>query len=632
MARIYRKQSRAADHAGESDCKYTRLARRIGLVTLAFVLQLSSSTSSASSSSSSVQAAAYSINVDDVHELLPAGVTPTAAGGRKALSLYYYNGRMRPAQNSWVDDVQQLQLVANTFALRHRHSYTQNGDHKIVQGSRRRELLTGLLSNRPLAVRSDRIDPLNHFRHYRGGFDVNNKHYWASVAFTGIAGYAIGVAWLLVGLLLALFLCCKYCCKCCCGCCRRPKSDIPHSGFYYWLPRILVLLLSLIALGSLVTLFVRNKQLTKQVHLVEGTILGAATSATTVVGDITSTLARVDGLLASYDVPGLSSLNSTDQSLNNQAASVNSTVNSTKRKLDRLVKDVEIALIVILAVTIFIVLAGLAATFFGWRRIFYLIIVAAWLLTALIWILFGVCYAFNNVVSDTCLAVDEYLQAPANTTLDNILPCVDLATAGNAFVYAREGISNIILEANSTVASIELYNSKHGNGNSSLGGVCDPLGGAPNYTYTGTCQPDTIPIGNIPQVIAPYVCMSNMTAFECLSEGRFVTQGTNATLYALSNGAQSLLNILPEMENLANCSFVYATFTTFVNQRCDPLKSVFRNLWIPMVILSTAMTLLCICWMLALHRNLHQRYLGTIHARDYSPTKTAPPKNELEMT
>jgi hypothetical protein len=90
-------------------------------------LQLSSSTSSASSSSSSVQAAAFSINVDDVHELLPAGVAPTAAGGRKALSSYYYNGRMRPGQNSWDDGVQQRQLVANTFALRHRHSYTQNG-------------------------------------------------------------------------------------------------------------------------------------------------------------------------------------------------------------------------------------------------------------------------------------------------------------------------------------------------------------------------------------------------------------------------------------------------------------------------------------------------------------------------
>ncbi len=67
-----------------------------------------------------------------------------------------------------------LQLILDIWKL-----WFATGDHKIVQGSRRRELLTGLLSNRPLAVRSDRIDPLNHFRHYRGGFDVNNKHYWA---------------------------------------------------------------------------------------------------------------------------------------------------------------------------------------------------------------------------------------------------------------------------------------------------------------------------------------------------------------------------------------------------------------------------------------------------------------------
>jgi hypothetical protein len=102
-------------------------------------LQLSSSTSSASSSSS-VQAAAYSINVDDVHELLPAGVAPTAAGGRKALSLYYYNGRMRPGQNSWDDAVQQRQLVANTFALR--HSYTQNGkQHSAYPGDDNTQVL-----------------------------------------------------------------------------------------------------------------------------------------------------------------------------------------------------------------------------------------------------------------------------------------------------------------------------------------------------------------------------------------------------------------------------------------------------------------------------------------------------------
>jgi hypothetical protein len=32
---------------------------------------------------------------------------------------------------------------------------------------------------RPLAAKSDRVDPLNHLRKYRDGFDIKNKHYWA---------------------------------------------------------------------------------------------------------------------------------------------------------------------------------------------------------------------------------------------------------------------------------------------------------------------------------------------------------------------------------------------------------------------------------------------------------------------
>ncbi len=32
---------------------------------------------------------------------------------------------------------------------------------------------------RPLAAKSDRVDPLNHLRKYRDGFDLKNKHYWA---------------------------------------------------------------------------------------------------------------------------------------------------------------------------------------------------------------------------------------------------------------------------------------------------------------------------------------------------------------------------------------------------------------------------------------------------------------------
>jgi hypothetical protein len=32
---------------------------------------------------------------------------------------------------------------------------------------------------RPLALRDDRLDPLNNFNHYYGGYDIKSKHYWA---------------------------------------------------------------------------------------------------------------------------------------------------------------------------------------------------------------------------------------------------------------------------------------------------------------------------------------------------------------------------------------------------------------------------------------------------------------------
>jgi hypothetical protein len=62
------------------------------------------------------------------------------------------------------------------------------------------------------------------------------------VVFTGIYGYAIAVAWLILGLLLLVFICCK----CLCG--KRARSKRPHSRAYYWAPRIIVFLFSAIAM------------------------------------------------------------------------------------------------------------------------------------------------------------------------------------------------------------------------------------------------------------------------------------------------------------------------------------------------------------------------------------------------
>lgn len=56
--------------------------------------------------------------------------------------------------------------------------------------------------------RTKRPDILRKFRIYQSGWDISNKHYWASVAFTGVAGFIITLVWLIsFGLTLLVHHC-----------------------------------------------------------------------------------------------------------------------------------------------------------------------------------------------------------------------------------------------------------------------------------------------------------------------------------------------------------------------------------------------------------------------------------------
>lgn len=52
----------------------------------------------------------------------------------------------------------------------------------------------------------------------------------------------------------------------------------------------------------------------------------------------------------------------------------------------------------------------------------------------------------DSVTTDTCQAFTEYLQTPSNTTLDELLPCVDPATAASTSNMIKQGVNNIVLQ------------------------------------------------------------------------------------------------------------------------------------------------------------------------------------------
>ncbi len=175
---------------------------------------------------------------------------------------------------------------------------------------------------RALDAKSDRIDPLDHFRKYEAGYDLKSKHYWAvreqdptcllqvprnwsgkvcatvgnckckcncncriwfffllpgvsesvlvakrlgawmvlqSVIFTGIYGYAIAAAWVLLGLLLSLLVCFKSLLRWRRRRARRSSSSrsktLPRAPASYSISRLVVVLLSTAAMYASLSLF-----------------------------------------------------------------------------------------------------------------------------------------------------------------------------------------------------------------------------------------------------------------------------------------------------------------------------------------------------------------------------------------
>lgn len=51
------------------------------------------------------------------------------------------------------------------------------------------------------------------------------------------------------------------------------------------------------------------------------------------------------------------------------------------------------------------------------------------------------------------------------------------------------------MQANTTVIAIQTVSN-----NGSIDGLCQQIGGPPDYTYTSTCPVGTLPIGQLPEV------------------------------------------------------------------------------------------------------------------------------------
>ncbi|XVF84346.1 hypothetical protein PTKIN_Ptkin17bG0029400 [Pterospermum kingtungense] len=459
-----------------------------------------------------------------------------------------------------------------------------------------------------------RVDPLDNFNKYRGGFDITNKHYWSSVAFTGVYGYAIGLLWLLSGILYgAYLLVTTYCCK------RNGKSKAKspcNKQCYLW-PILLTIIFTILAIVASGLAIGGTAKFHSEGKTVVDIIIRTANEASVTIYNTTGAMKEMRDNLGETNGTGEASsfLTSTSKRLDGAAGEIARQARKNRRLIDRGLEIVFIVTIVTISLNLAAVTALSVTGTLRIRRALNWLIAICWCLTFLCWLFFGIYFFLENFADDTCTAFENFQENPYSNSLSSILPCDELLSARPVLSDVSAGIYDLVNEVNSNISLQQTSTYPY---------VCNPFSAPPEYEYQpDNCPANTIKIGDIPKILAVFTC-SDANNGTC-QEGQFISTSDYRTVEAYTSSIQNLLNVYPDMENLVECQSVKDAFSEILRKHCKPWKRSARLAWAAMVFLSITMVALVLIW------TVQARHDQQLHSSDGSVKPQASTTNSLEF-
>ncbi|PKU70158.1 transmembrane protein DDB_G0292058-like isoform X1 [Dendrobium catenatum] len=443
----------------------------------------------------------------------------------------------------------------------------------------------GNISESVLTRRTERVDPLDDLKRYKGGFNITNKHYWGSVIFTGKFGYFIGAAWLVGGLIYAAILIISSLCFSKQGRYERKRPN-SFNKVYNW-PLLLAISLTFLAIIASGVALGASSMFHSRAKTIKNIVVNATNNASGTIYTVTEAVENLQNATEfSQNVQGSSNIVSTSKKLNDDTRRI-------ERKADRIMRWVGKGLNILNAVTVITISLNLVAILallgvLRLPRIFRMLIILCWLLIILLWVYFGLYYFFGKFAGDVCLALDEYKQNPEQSTLSSILPCNDRGSAAKVLHDVSGRVYDLIQKVNSNITSLKSSISE-------LEYICNPFSGPPEYTYQPqNCSSDTITVGQVPQLIENYACSANDSG-GC-RPGEFIPADVYGALKNYSKSMQDILDSYPVMKSLINCQLVKDAFSNILLNHCKPLKKYVHMSWASLAALSTIMVILIFIW------------------------------------
>ncbi|KAJ7979032.1 Transmembrane protein [Quillaja saponaria] len=473
----------------------------------------------------------------------------------------------------------------------------------------RRSLADETVANSSLVLakeRTHRRDPFDNFKRYTGGWNISNSHYWASVAFTAAPFFVIAAVWfVLFGLCLSLICLCYCCC---------PREPYGYSRIAYALSLILLILFTLSAIAGSIVLYTGQGKFHRSSSNTLGYVVSQADITAENLRNVSDYLAAAKriGVDAVFLPPNVQkSIDDIQTKINSSAANLSSKAEKNSKDIQDVLDSVGLALIIIAAVMLFLAFLGFLFSVLGLQCLVYTLVIFGWILVAGTFILCGVFLLLHNGVADTCVAMDEWVQNPtAHTSLDDILPCVDNATAQETLLRTKEVTNQLVNVVDTIISNISNRNFPPNAGplyfNQSgplMPVLCNPFH---SDLTDRQCVAGEVGLDKAIKVWKNYTCQVSATG-KCSTPGRITPTFYNQ-MSAAVNVSYGLYRYGPFLVNLEDCTFVRDTFTDISNTYCPGLRRYTQWIYVGLVLVSAAVMFSLIFWVIYARERRHRVY------------------------
>ncbi|XP_062192074.1 uncharacterized protein LOC133895619 isoform X3 [Phragmites australis] len=376
--------------------------------------------------------------------------------------------------------------------------------------------------------RTRRPDVLHRLKMYEGGWNVTNKHYWASVSFIGVSGFLLAALWFIFFGIAAAGRCYFES--------RTAKGKASHANVV--LPVLIVVFVLTLIAGCIVLLYGQSKFCEESTRTVDF-VVNQSDFTIQALRNVTEYLSfaktiTVAALYLPSDVQG--QIDNLKVDLNKAADTISQKTTENYKRIRKVLHNMSVVLVCIAVLLPVLAFLGYVLELYGPRYTVYIFVTLCWKAVAALFILLGIFLILNSAAKDTCQAMDQWAQHPqAETALSNILPCVDESTTNRTLYQSKEVVVMLVRIVNRAISALSNRRPHHKHPGQLMPYLCSPYDSNFNDRR---CKSREVTFENATTVWLNYTCLAQDS--DLCSGNRSLTYGIYGQLVLAANAWRSL--------------------------------------------------------------------------------------------